>query len=283
MKKYIFYMAGVLLLFSACQTERQLAVDYVEKFSNVSYEPTERIYVMLPTEVIHTNRKLSEIDGFFDLSIAAQDSLIVKNTKFVDKINDSVFLSQFREHLLFNLGRLGIPVIEVTNPSQLPQAVPNQIFVLHIPQIEAEEYIEDKTVEYVTGSGHVYEASVPQNKFSVNVWYHFNIDSDTAKAPVYYYNWVFTDRINNNLERDANGNLVLRTKVAELNMNDIYTASYLTGKLTATYFIERIINDYVRSQKGQPSYYYFYSPEKNKVTNDEVPYYYGVSTFKEVK
>ncbi|MDL2314836.1 hypothetical protein LJC16_01085 [Bacteroidales bacterium OttesenSCG-928-C19] len=283
MKKSFLYAAFAMILFGSCFPERQLAVDYVEKFSNSKHEPVERIYVVLPEEVIHTNKKLSEIEGFFDMDVKTQDDLIRKNTKFVDKINDSIFLTQFKDHLIYNLGRIGIPVIIETNPDRLPQAVSNQIFILRIPQMEVEEYIEDKTVEYVTGGGHVYEASVPQNKFNVNIWYHFDKDSDTTNAPAYFYHWVFTDRVSNSLERDAGGNLKLRTKVEELNMNDVYASSYLTGKLTATYFIEKIVNDYVKSQKGSPSYYYFYNPEKNKITNDEVPYYYGVSTFKEVK
>ena len=282
MKKHLLYTAFTLLLFGSCFTERGIAVDYVEKFSKAKYEATERIYVVVPKNVIRTNRSLNDIEDFHQMTPDKQDALIKARTKFVDKVEDSILLSQFKQHLLYNLSRIGIPIIEVSHTEQLPNAVENQIFILDIPQLEIEEYVEDKSVEYVTGGGTKYETAIPQNKISINVWYLFDKQSDEGTTPVYYYNWVFTDQVESRLVRDTDGNLKLHTKVNELNMNDVYYASHLAGKLSATYFLEKIINNYVESQKGKANYYYFYSPERNTITNNEVPYYYEISTFRKL-
>ncbi len=267
--KFIGFLMSIMIV-SACTSEWNLANSYVEKFSTKSYVPTEAIYVCLPTSVVHTNQTLNQMDDFLDLSEEQQDSVINTNTKFLNKLDDAVFLKQFNDNLVYHLKRLGIPVTVVSNAQELPKAVPNKIFTLNIVQVEAEEFVKKTRSDFYDAEVY-YHYDYDLNGFSTNVWYLLNdtIANDTNPT-VYYKNFEVTDVFNGEVRSIKGQKAHVTGKMQRIAINDAYKTAYLAGVISAKLFLEKIITEYVGSQvKGMPNYYFKYNPMTNRLYDYE--------------
>ena len=79
------------------------------------------------------------------MPISVQDSIIKSETKLLNKLNDEAFMRQFSENLIYHLRRTGIDVEIVKDEASLPKSG-EKTFVLNIPQIEAEEFVQQPIV-----------------------------------------------------------------------------------------------------------------------------------------
>jgi len=275
-------MMGIALCITACTSEKELANKFVEKFSMKSYIPTEKIYVSLPTSVIHTNQSLNQIENFSDLDYNIQDSVIAAHTTILNTLDDKIFLQQFSDNLLYHLKRFGIPVEVVSDPSDMPKAVANKIYTLQILQIEAEEFEKKSRSDFEDNTNNMYYYYDYDLKgFSTNVWYLINDTTPLAdKKDVYFKNFEtieqFEGTINTIKDNVAHG----KGRISKLTVNDAYGEAYKAGAITADKFCEMIINDYVRSIiKGVPSYYYYYNPVSKTVSHYSYQYYKDTDSF----
>lgn len=275
-------MMGIALCITACTSEKELANKFVEKFSMKSYIPTEKIYVSLPTSVIHTNQSLNQIENFSDLDYNIQDSVIAAHTTILNTLDDKIFLQQFSDNLLYHLKRFGIPVEVVSDPSDMPKAVANKIYTLQILQIEAEEFEKKSRSDFEDNTNNMYYYYDYDLKgFSTNVWCLINDTTPLAdKKDVYFKNFEtieqFEGTINTIKDNVAHG----KGRITKLTVNDAYSEAYKAGAITADKFCEIIINDYVRSIiKGVPSYYYYYNPVSKTVSHYGYQYYKDTDSF----
>lgn len=256
------------LLMSGCISSGEMAAEYFDNLSSGKNEVGKAIiYVCLPTSVVHTNQTLNQIEGFMNLSTPVQDSIIVANTKFLDKVVDKTFLKHFNDNLLYHLQRTGINTVVVDNAGKLPQ--PNDTtFVLNIPQIEAEEFIKKSRSEFTETNGTYYHYDYDLNGFSTNVWYLFGKNDSTGD--VFYKNFEVMDSFHGEVEKLKNGVATVAGKYTRINLNDVYNTASTAGKKTAVFFVEKIVNDYLVS-KGRTDKYYIYNPVKNIIDD------YGIS------
>ena len=277
-----FLLIGVALCFASCTSEKELANTFVEKFSMRSYTPTEKIYVCLPTSVVHTNQTLNQMENFTDLDYETQDSVIAANTSILNAIDDEVFLQQFNDNLIYHLKRFGIPVEVVTDPDDMPKAVQNKIFTLHILQIEAEEFVKKSRSDFEDNKNKMYYYYDYDLKgFSTNVWYLIN---DTTSASdnkdIYFKNFETIENFEGTISEIKNNVAYGKGTIDKLTANNAYEEAYKAGAISADKFCEKIINDYVKSNiKGIPSYYYYYSPVNKSVTALDYQYYKDEDTF----
>ena len=275
--KNIMSLLSIVLVLASCTSEKELALSYVEKFSLKGYKPVEKIYVCLPNSVLHTNQTLNQIDDFVDLDYDVQDSVIVANTKILNRINDSIFLQQFNDNLIYNLGRLGIPVEVVDDPILMPKAVKNKVFTLYILQLEAEEFVKRTRSDYEDNKNNLYYYYDYDLKgFSTNVWYLLNDTVDGDNKDVYFKNFETIDEFEGTI-KEIKGNKALGVGVFDkIDVNDAYLMAYRAGAISAKKFCEKIINDYVRENvKGLPAYYYYFNPIDKTVT------YYDYELYKD--
>lgn len=242
---------------ASCLSSNEMASEYLEKFPGDKDFPQVKIYVCLPTEVIHTNQTLNQIDNFLYLSPSVQDSIIIANTKFLNRIDDKVFLQQFTDNLLYHLRRTGAQVEAVADRNAIPRTGEN-CFVLNIPQIEAEEFIKKSRSEFVEKNGTYYHYDYVLNGYSTNVWYLFGNDTNA----VYYKNFEIMDKFKGQVEEVKNKKASVTGKFRRININDVYEDVAFAGKRTAILFVEKIVSEYLAS-KGRDNTYYIYNPIYN--------------------
>lgn len=259
MKRITTYLmiAIAAMSLASCLSSNEMASEYLEKFPGDKDFPQVKIYVCLPTEVIHTNQTLNQIDNFLYLSPSVQDSIIIANTKFLNRIDDKVFLQQFTDNLLYHLRRTGAQVEAVADRNAIPQTGEN-CFVLNIPQIEAEEFIKKSRSEFVEKNGTYYHYDYVLNGYSTNVWYLFGNDTNA----VYYKNFEIMDKFKGQVEEVKNKKASVTGKFRRININDVYEDVAFAGKRTAILFVEKIVSEYLAS-KGRDNTYYIYNPIYN--------------------
>jgi hypothetical protein len=243
-----------------------MASEYLENLPKAKDGDAAKIYVCLPTSVVHTNQTLNQIDNFLYLSPSVQDSIIKANTKFLNLVDDKVFLQQFSDNLLYHLRRTGITVETVATPQELPVAGP-KTFILNIPQIEAEEFIKKSRSDFMEKNGTYYHYDYDLNGFSTNVWYLFGNDTN---GDVYYKNFETMDQFNGQVDKLQNKVATVHGKFKRIDINDVYKTAAVAGQKSAVLFVEKIVNEYLVS-KGRTDKYYIYSPVSNEIDD------YGIS------
>ena len=69
MKRTLFTIltAAVAMLFASCISSNEMASEYLENLPKAKDGEAAKIYVCLPTSVVHTNQNLNQIDNFFML------------------------------------------------------------------------------------------------------------------------------------------------------------------------------------------------------------------------
>lgn len=252
-------IAAILVgVMSSCSGEFSVAQKYVNQHRRGSKKITEKIYVCLPREVLHTNSNLNEILDFAYLSIAQQDSVIRANTTFLNRVDDSIFLSQFSGNLLYILSKFDVPVILVPDAGSLPKP-DSEHFTLNIVQIEAEEFTTNSRSDFYTKKGAYYHYDYPLHHFSTNVWYSVNA-TDSAEN-LYFKSFDCADSFSGVVTSLKDNKATLKGKFNRINMNDIYGTATAAGYRSGVYFIEKMILDHVKSVNGKNEGYFFYYPE----------------------
>lgn len=264
-------------MFCACTSSMEVANAYFDRVTNGDEsKKVEQIYVCLPTEIIHTNQTLNQMDNFMRLSEKVQDSVIKANTRFLNQLDDDKFIDKFAKNLVYHLERFGIPVKVVFSESELPQAVDNKIFILDVVQIEAEEFVKQSRSEFTENDGTYYHYDYALNGFSTNVWYKFN-----GKDDVYYRNFECMDAFSGKIDKIQNKQASISGSFNRITMGDVYNTALRAGKTSGVLFAEKILNDYLNSQ-GYNDYYYWYVPESNEIVRSSCAY--GRSrTFKKIE
>lgn len=255
-------VACMALCSVSCSSEAGLADSYLNKFKKEKKSATEQIYVCLPKEVMHTNSSLNDIEDFPQLSEKQQDSVIASLTAILDKVNDSLFLSRFNQSLLYYLSRANIPVVVVNDESLLPVA-DSQHFTFNVVQLEAEEYLQQNYCDFSTRSGAYYKYGYDLRHFSVNAW--VKMDAHDTVQTVYFKNQERADKFHGTVTQIKDGKATLNSHFDRIGVNDAYSAASVLAYSCATAFINRILNNYIKSQKGTPTYYYYYDPVHQEV------------------
>ncbi len=212
----------------------------------------------LPRTVLHTNSALNDVEDFAQLSMEQQDSVISSLTRILDKVNDSIFLSQFNQSLLYTLSLSNIPIVMVDDASRLP-AADSQHFVLNIVQLEAEEYLQKNYSDFSTRKGVYYHYKYDLRHFSSNVWLSFG---DSA---VYFKNYELGERFNGTVTQLKGTQATLQSHFDRIDVNDAYLTARTLGVLCGQLYLERLINKQIPA--GSAEYYYLYDPSTNSVYN----------------
>ncbi len=268
------------LLLGACSSDYHYANGFLRKFKHNKKNATEQIYVVLPHEVLHTNSSLNEVEDFPYLSTAQQDSVIDALTDLLDKVDDSIFLSQFNNAFLYTLSRARVPIVLVDNEGLLPNPDDNHLTV-NIVQLEAEEFVQRNRSDFHTQKGTYYAYDYDLRHFSTNVWMKF--DTRDSLGTVYFKNKEITDDFHGTVTALRNQKATLKTQFDRITLNDAYRTARQLGQECATLYIEKILTEYVSRQKGSTKSYFYYNPADNCI-DVILPYEQGArSSFEKVE
>ena len=251
-------------------SEYHYAQNYVDKFKWNRPNATEKIYVCLPKEVIHTNSSLNAVADFPYLSEREQDSIIASLTEILDKINDSIFLQQFTESMLYTIGKIRTPIVIVENESQLPKADSNH-FVLNVVQLEAEEFLENSRSSFSTNMGNYYAYDYTLRHFSTNAWFKF----DQPDTSIYFKNNEVAENFQGVVTSIKDMKATLKGHFDRINVNNAYQSARDLGAYCGQLYIEQILHTYVRRFTGGNQYYMYYNIDGEYVET-MIPYAEGM-------
>ena len=274
-RRYISLIAVTLitgLLAVSCTTDYSCAKSFLNKHRRGSASATEKIYVCLPKEVVHTNTSLNEVTNFPYLTERQQDSVIASLTALLDKIDDSVFLSQFSSALLYTISRTNVPIVLVDDETRLPKAS-EQVYTLNIPQLEAEEFLQKRRSDFSTRNGVYYAYDYDLRHFSANAWFEFGGDSS-----VYFKNLEIAETFKGSVKKlsQQEKKATIDGHFNRIGLNNVYQTARDLGTLCGTLYVERVLTQYIRSRRGSNSEYFYYLPKTNDI-GQEVPYKEGMA------
>ena len=266
------FVAAAMLLLVGCNSDLHYAKSFIRKFDRNKAEATEKIYVVLPREVIHTNSTLNNIPGFSFMTEREQDSVIAAMTGIVDKINDSIFIDQFSQAFLYTLSRSKIPIVLVDDVSRLPKA-DDQHFVVNFVQLEAEEFLQPCRSEFKTAKGLRYNYDYDLRHFSTNVW--LMLDQQDTLGQVCFRNDEVRETFRGTVKSIKDGKATMKTNFERINVNDAYRSARRLGSECTTLYVEKILAEYVCRTKGSNESYFLYNAGVNAVEG-VVPYDEGI-------
>ncbi len=261
-----------LLLLTSCSSDLYYAGSFLYKFERSKPTATEKIYVHLPQELIHTNSSLNNIAGFMLMSEHEQDSVIGSKTKILDKIDDSIFLSQFSSAFLFTLSRTRIPIVLVDDASNMPVA-DDQHLTVDFVQMEAEEFLEPCTSSFRTRKGLDYRYDYDLRHFALNVW--LKLDARDSVGNIYFKNEEVEESFHGVVNSLEEGHATMRTSFDRITVNDAYRVARRLGSLCATLYVEKVLTEYVCRTKGTNHTYFLYDAGMNTI-EDVIPYSEGI-------
>lgn len=268
MKRICVILLMTTLLFTSCTSDLYYASSFLNKFALRKKTATECIYVKLPTELLHTNSSLNDIIGFAYLPEEWQDSVIASKTAILDKVDDSIFLSQFGQVFLFVLSRSRIPIVVVENEAQLPKA-DDQHFTVNFVQMELEEYLKPERSDFSTRNGAYYAYDYDLRHLATHVW--LKIDDNDTLGTVYFTSDELSDDFRGTVTSLSGGKATMRTSFDRITVNDAYGLARSMGYVCAKMYVEKILAEYVCRTKGTNQTYFIYNPLYNTI-EDFVPY-----------
>lgn len=256
---FFFCITLATMLLASCSSDYHYAKQYLRKHKHKSSKATEQIYVYLPKKVSFTNTSAS-IDTT-NLSPEQQDSVHAELNAILSRLNDSIFLSQFSQSLLYTLSKSHIPVIVVQEERLLPPPSRDAL-ILDIYALEAEEFVEPSRSDFYTRKGTYYAYDHNIRHFSGNVW--LQMDYDTS---FYFYNIELSDDMDFHgvvlSMKNEKANMQVEQK--KINVNDAYAVARQMGTDCAVMYIEKILHDYVRTKNGTNTWYLFYDHHDNDI------------------
>lgn len=270
--RYSLLLVATMLLLVGCNSDLHYANSFIRKFEQQRPSAVERIYVSLPTALIHTNSTVEGIRWFEYMPSGWQDSVVAANTAILNEIDDSIFLAQFGQALLFTLSRLQVPIVVVDDAAQLP--VPSDsVFTLCVPQLEAEEWLQPTRSDFHTRQGDYYYYDYELRHFAAHVWLRFG-GADTL-APLYYRQAATEEHFHGAVTQIRDGRARMRTSFERIGVGDAYRTARRLGAECATLYVERLLTEYVCRTKGTNASYFYYNPSYNTIDRT-LPYDEGI-------
>jgi len=253
----------ILLLFTSCYPEWQLARSYVKSEQEVSI-------LLLPTHyVFKTNLKTFEINGRNQMSREELDAVLIDKSLFLKDISDSIFLEHFINSMILEFENLGFRVYSGDLlDSFLLKGSP--AIILHIAQIELEEHYVVHEDEEQFGD-FIYYKNFDLNAITCNFWFDLSVLNDQQEPPqILFGAETITDQLTGYFTENLfTGKVNYRYHLSELNLDIIYRYARILGERYAGYTFDHLMNRYISIHKPpgkKPLYYMHYRRWNNTIS-----------------
>jgi hypothetical protein len=234
-----FYCTLFIVLMASCSIEKKLAQTFIKT------PPEIDIQLFTPDILFKFNHKGEEIEGFKELSDEQQDSALDASSKFMQYVNDSIYLEQYLNSFIHELRTLGFNVFLDNSVDSFLQRQP-QSYVVNISQIQLDEYIfplEDSEPWDDT----VYYKSFKLNAVDASNWFEISkINTPKPKKTVLYSSFTASDGFDGNFVVNSfTLDVQYRYKIDSLRLKDIYELSVYAGEKDASYLFDFFMNQYI--------------------------------------
>lgn len=222
------------------------------------------VYLSCTNDLIKTNDKIQEMQGFSSLDKDVQDTLIKKYTLILNDVKDDSIISTFKSEIIDQMTYLGFKVIP-TNKEDFPKVLKNNESTLDIAQLELEEYNDiDSIMSENTSNERVYHLRLDGIK--VNAWLIYN-ENDTNSKEVFFCDESMRDYFEGYIEQEAANRYFANYYITKINPNDAYLTSFQSATTAANYFYNFLMNRYVWIKtNGMDKNYYGISSDKTLIT-----------------
>ena len=250
------------MLAVSCSMEQKLAQGFIKN------PPDIALQVFTPDLLYKFNHKGEEIEGFDTLNDARQDSALYANSRFIQFINDSIYLENYINNFLDELRALGFTVYLDHSVDAFLSGHP-QSYIVNLSQVQLDEYnypLEDSQPFEDT----VYNARFDLNSVDASSWFELSkVNSPNPKKTVLYSTFSVSDGFDGNFVINTfTMDVKYRYKIDTLKLNDIYELSVYAGKKDASYLFDFFMNQYIAyhlPQGIEPVYYFHYNRFRKSV------------------
>jgi len=260
------YCSLFVVLMASCSMEKKLGQTFVKS------PPGIDLQLFTPDVLFKFNHKGEEIVGFKDLSDSQQDSALYVNSKFLQFVEDSIYLEHYMNSFIDELRSLGFNVFLDHSVDSFLQGKP-QSYVVNISQVQLDEYkfpvVDSETVEDT-----VYTKTFNLIAVDASAWFELSkINTSKPQKTVLYSSFTASDGFEGNfLINSFTLDVQYRYKIDSLKQKDIYELSFYAGRKDASYLFDFFMNQYIAYHfpKGmEPLYYLHYDRFRQTLTPTE--------------
>jgi hypothetical protein len=231
--------AAIAWLLSSCYPEYKLGKEFIESKPELSV-------LLIPADyVFKNNLKRNEIGDTAGMTSDEIDSALLANSIFLNEISDSVLLETFINSMLNEFQKLGINVF--LNPADSFLFLPSPAFVLHIAQLELEEFRQNnkdsEVFEDVT-----YYKTIKTNALSFNSWFELSwLNPKKEGRKLFFASETIGDIVDGYFTQNLlTGEVFYKYDLIGLDTAVIYRFSDLLGKRYAAYTFDYLMNQYIK-------------------------------------
>jgi hypothetical protein len=240
-RQYILITMAVLLtgLLLSCSSERKFATAFVDKSVKRS------VLVFYPDFLFKTNQKTFLLDSLGVTDEAQFDTVLMANSKYLQFVDDSLFLANYVLGFTKELTAFGFDVFAETRIEEFME-VDTNAFVINTAQIELEETIythTDESIIYDTYYSHDQDLEAVY----VNSWIEISQVNDNSNNPnVYFATGLVTDDFEGDFSYDIfTGKISYIYNIDSLKQADLYRYAYQLGRTFAGYTFDFLLNTYL--------------------------------------
>ena len=233
-------MLSSSLLFSSCGIEKKIADGFVKNLPEINLQ------VFTADYVLKYNHKGEQIPEFASMSDKEQDSALMAESKFIQFIDDSLFLDHYVNNFIDELRALNFKVYLDASLDSILAGKP-QSYVVNLAQVQLDEY------NYPLEDAEPVDDTVYRMKFELNAvdgesWFELSkLNSPKPFKTVLYSAFTANDGFQGNFFIDpfSNRGVRYKYKIDSLKVKDIYDMAAYMGKKNASYLFDYFMNQYV--------------------------------------
>jgi hypothetical protein len=234
-----FYCSLFVVLMTSCSIEKKLAQNFVKT------PPEIDLQLFTPDILFKFNHKGEEIEGFKALSEDQQDSALYFNSKFVQFVEDSIYLEKYMNSFIEELRALGFNVFLDHSVDSFLQRQP-QSYIVNISQLQLDEY-KYPLVDSEPYEDTVYTRTFQLNSVDASAWFELSkINTPKPQKTVLYSSFTASDGFDGNfMVNTFTGDIQYKYKIDSLKLKDIYDLAAYSGAKDASYLFDFFMNQYI--------------------------------------
>ena len=227
------------LLMSSCSTELKLASVFTDAKTKRS------ALVFFPDFLFKTNQKTFLLDSLGITDETQFDSVLLAHSKYLQYVDDSLFLANYKLGFEKELSFFGFRVYEENQINDFME-IDTNAFVINVAQIELEETIYTHRDEDVIFENYYYHDQ-DLNAVYVNSWIEISkVNENSNKSNVYFATDLITDDMEGAFSYDIfTGNIQYAYNIDSLKVPELYNYAYQLGRSYAGYTFDFLLNTYL--------------------------------------
>lgn len=228
-----------LLMLSACSPEHKLAKTYIKHHSGNGI-------MIIPTFELYKDNLAIGYDTTINYTPDQFDSIAWVQSCFIQHISDSLYLTQFTNSLIKELGEFGYDVY-VDGGSDVFLSLPDPKWMIQIAQLQLNEnHRTDYRESYSFESGENYLKEFRVNQVSQSSWLEVS-RANTGNKQLLFLEGYIQDNFHLGFDVDLmEGGMGISGNRDSINVADVYKMAEESGHKHADLLFDYFMNDYIR-------------------------------------